>query len=271
MNSFTINALEKIIDKARVMKSKARSNQLSSMLNLSEIEPFIQPIFSCDRSVPAGCEILLRIKRNGQYLSPSAFIHDIEAGGMIDDITCDLIRETGIFFERYHDHLPEGFYFSFNIFPPQLKSQRVINDALRFQKQIRGKSRLVLEIVERGTEHIDDSVDIIDNLKARGVQFALDDFGAGAATLKYIEHVGFSIVKIDRHLTLANNGKLIYENIIDAVVQLSHRMGMTVTAEGVENKEQLSLLSHAGVNYLQGYFLAKPMQMNEFADKFLMN
>ncbi len=185
-------------------------------------------------------------------------------------ISRKMLRDVADFFVSHDNNLPDNFYFSFNIFAPQLNSKELVQDMILFCERFKGKAGLVLEIVERGTLQLDEeTMDIMEELMSKGIRFAIDDFGAGTSSLKYIEHVGFSTIKIDRELTLSSGNTLIYQKVIDAIVALSTQLGLSVTAEGVENPVQLEQLHKAGVNSMQGYYLAKPMEMPKFIEMYL--
>jgi EAL domain-containing protein (putative c-di-GMP-specific phosphodiesterase class I) len=113
----------------------------------------------------------------------------------------------------------------------------------------------------------DFALDTLQQLSEERVRFAIDDFGSGSSCLKYIEHMGFSTIKIDRCLTVASNGSLIYSAVIDSIIALSGRLKIEVVAEGVENSEQLSLLKDKGVHIFQGYLFSRPVTMRECCTK----
>lgn len=264
-------ALDKIINSVTKFRKWIKMIKLKSFLKQSEIVPFIQPIFHNDGKTLKGCEVLLRVENESTLVLPSAFINDLEKSDMLDSITCSLFEKVSHEIKQYKHQLPDGFYFSFNIASKQLRSNDVVKSAMRFNNEFKGFASLVIEIVERNAEYIDEVMDVMDEMISHGISFAIDDFGSGSASFKYIENLGFSVVKIDKSLTLSNDGELIYKNIIDAIVKLSHSLGLSVTAEGVENAEQIELLNNAGINQLQGFYLARPMLTNKFVGLFLMS
>ena len=137
-----------------------------------------------------------------------------------------------------------------------------------FKKVFDGRIAVTLEIVERGTMNLDDfALEAMLQLTESGVRFAIDDFGSGSSCLKYIEHAGFSTIKIDKCLTIASNGSLIYSAVIDSIITLAEQLQIHVIAEGIENVEQLSLLKDKGVNIFQGYLFSKPVSMCEFCTR----
>jgi diguanylate cyclase (GGDEF)-like protein/PAS domain S-box-containing protein len=121
-------------------------------------------------------------------------------------------------------------------------------------------SRLVLEITERVLEH--NGPDVIAGLplfSQLGVQLALDDFGTGFSSLSALGMLPLQNLKLDRSFVngLADSGPQ-YE-VVRSIVELAHRLGMAVVAEGIETEGQLRLLRGLGCDYGQGYFLARPL------------
>ncbi|CAM3661192.1 EAL domain-containing protein [Rahnella victoriana] len=248
----------------------AEERVLQKTIKRDEFHPFIQPVFSADGFTLKGCEILLRVKSENNYNSPVLYIHEMEASRYRDDIICHLFQEIEKSFENIMNYLPEDFYFSFNITAGQISSHDVINAALHFSRTFKDAATLVLEVVERTALNFDDkTMQVIEHLVANDIRLAIDDFSAGSLSLKYIENIGLSALKIDKDLTQAINGQLVYENVIDAIMTLSSRLGVSVTADGIETYEQMPLLRKAGINGLQGDYLAEPMQVSEFIHRYI--
>jgi EAL domain-containing protein (putative c-di-GMP-specific phosphodiesterase class I) len=100
-------------------------------------------------------------------------------------------------------------------------------------------------------------------LKRIGISLALDDFGTGHSSLSCLTAFPFDKIKIDRsfvsNLTKRNKSSA----IISSVVTLARGLDMTITAEGVETREQFELLRTLGVNFAQGYLLGRPVPISE--------
>lgn len=240
-----------------------RNRIVAAQLNEAEFIPYIQPIYRSDELI--GGEVLLRIKKKGILYTPESYISLIESSEAINDVTCELLKSVKNHFTPYIELLPEGFYLSFNICTKQLNSLRVTKAVIDFNEFFAGKAGVTLEIVERGTIEFDDfALETMQGLTDAGVRFAIDDFGHGSSCLKYIEHTGFSTIKIDKCLTVACNGALVYSAVIDSIVALSASLKINVIAEGIENNEQLELLKCKGVNLFQGYLFSKPLSMRAF-------
>ncbi|KXU82802.1 diguanylate cyclase [Paraburkholderia monticola] len=95
-------------------------------------------------------------------------------------------------------------------------------------------------------------------LKRLGVRIAIDDFGTGYSSLRYLADFSPDIVKIDRSFTARLDRDAAAASIVRGIIQMSHELGIKVTAEGVETDQQLHALRDAGCDYVQGYFLTKP-------------
>ncbi|MBC8728375.1 EAL domain-containing protein [Paraburkholderia sp. UCT2] len=96
-------------------------------------------------------------------------------------------------------------------------------------------------------------------LKRLGVRIAIDDFGTGYSSLRYLADFSPDIVKIDRSFTATLGRDAAAASIVRGIIQMSHELAIKVTAEGVETHQQLHALRDAGCDYVQGFFLTKPM------------
>ena len=106
----------------------------------------------------------------------------------------------------------------------------------------------------------------IDQLKAAGFKFSIDDFGVGYSSLAVLQNTRFNYLKIDQHFvsTLDNNPKS--QAVVRAIIELAHGMNMQAIAEGIETQMQLEVLRQLGCDFGQGYHLSRPMtqqQLNE--------
>ena len=122
--------------------------------------------------------------------------------------------------------------------------------------------RLELELNETGLMHDADQVrEMLQSLKQMGVHIALDDFGTGYSSLSYLQRFPFDSVKIDRSFiaTLADRDSDGARAIVGAILAMSYKLGLTVTAEGVETEAQMAMLRLYDCDQVQGFLLARPM------------
>jgi len=121
--------------------------------------------------------------------------------------------------------------------------------------------RLELEITE--SLFIDDPetvVTVLHGLRALGVRIALDDFGTGYSSLSYLRKFPFDKLKIDRSFVNAIKDDRIAHGILETILALGRVLNLSVTAEGVEDAEQIDILTRMTCNQFQGYYFSRPME-----------
>ena len=100
-------------------------------------------------------------------------------------------------------------------------------------------------------------------LKGMGCRFSLDDFGTGLSSFGYLQTLKVDNLKIDGSFVRDMADNPVNRAVVEAANQIGHAMGMQTIAEFVENEEILKVLSEIGVNYAQGYGVAKPVPLEE--------
>jgi EAL domain-containing protein (putative c-di-GMP-specific phosphodiesterase class I) len=93
----------------------------------------------------------------------------------------------------------------------------------------------------------------------KGFQLSIDDFGTGFSSMVQLVRLPFSEIKVDRSFVLRSQESKEARSVIKSIVDLGHSLGLTVTAEGVEDLETLNDLNSLGCDLAQGYFIARPM------------
>lgn len=124
--------------------------------------------------------------------------------------------------------------------------------------------RLMLEIAERWVALTDNSIALISALRRRGIRIALDDFGKGETSLR---HLGafeqLDVIKLDRDL-VRNAGTVTGRVILELLIEMAHRLGLEVIAEGVECRAHLDITRELGCDLVQGFLLHRTMADPEF-------
>ena len=119
--------------------------------------------------------------------------------------------------------------------------------------------RLTIEVTESATQHVVRLLDTLTRIRLKGMGLALDDFGTGYSSLLQLRQLPYSELKIDqafvRDATASRESRL----IIQALINLAHGMGLSATAEGVEDMETLALLREWGCDAAQGYLMSAPI------------
>ncbi len=127
-------------------------------------------------------------------------------------------------------------------------------------------ARLQIEINEAGLNRALDEVDLaaIAGLRGLGVQIALDDFGAGGASLSVLRTLDVDRVKIDGRFVRHALDDARDAHIVSAIVALARKLGLRVVAESVETAAQLALMKKIGCHEAQGFWLGRPVPPAEF-------
>jgi EAL domain-containing protein (putative c-di-GMP-specific phosphodiesterase class I) len=216
-----------------------------------------------------GVEALLRWNhpRRGP-ISPPAMIAVAEQSGLISDIGAWVLERAC---RDRADWLKEGHAIpldlAVNVSGRQLMSPDFrATVAAVLERTDTDPAGVVLELTENVLiEDGDRSVAVLGELKELGVRLALDDFGTGFSSLSYLRRLPIDIVKVDQGFVADIDQAPGVDAIIAAVTNLSHALGMTVTAEGVETPGQRDEIGAIGCDHSQGYFYARPMPAATFS------
>ena len=123
--------------------------------------------------------------------------------------------------------------------------------------------KLVLELTEGATQPLTNLMDTLTRFRIKGIGLAIDDFGTGYSSLMQLRQLPFTEVKIDRFFIADAPCNRDSEAIVRAIVTLAHDIGLSATAEGIEDDDQLLLLRELGCDIGQGYRIARPMPAEE--------
>ncbi len=120
-------------------------------------------------------------------------------------------------------------------------------------------SRVVVEITESTLmESLERAQAVLAQLRLLGVRIAIDDFGTGYSSLSYLTTFQPHIVKLDKSFLDGIATDCAARTVVEAVIELAHKLGILVVAEGVETESQLEILRSADCDEIQGYLLGSP-------------
>ena len=249
---------------------RADSDEASLALQLAiergEIELAYQPKLSLLTGELAGVEALSRWPGGPPgWNDPSDFVPLAERDGLIDALTDLGIRRALKQWVIWRDQgLEIGI--AFNISALTLRDVS-FPDILQRLCQLEGVpcEQLILELTEGATQHVVRLMDTLTRFRLKGMGAALDDFGTGYSSLVQLRQLPFTELKVDRlfvsEATRSQDSRLIVKSIID----LAHGLGLTVTAEGVEDDETFDLLRELGCDQVQGFLVAKALAPEKLA------
>ena len=235
-------------------------NGLSEALELNQMRLVYQPIVDANTHNTFVFEALLRWTFNNEMIPPDEFIRIAEQHGQIVKIGSWVLQQGCYAAAKWLSDDENSASISINVSVIQLLDDNfvtIVKQAL--QTSGLAAEKLYLEI----TESVFSANKIkmftqIKALQALGIKVSIDDFGSEYSSLSVMQDLEFNTVKIDKAFVdkLESSGFA----IIKAIVQIAKTLNCKVVAEGVENKQQAVMLNKLGVDSLQGYYFAKPME-----------
>ena len=239
-------------------------NDLRRAIKHEEFILHYQPIISLINNKIKGFEVLVRWRHPEKGLvSPNSFIPLAEETGLIIPLGFWVLKEACRQMSRWQ-HKFDGLIdwrVSVNISSKQLALPNfiaLVEDILQETKL--DPHNLKLEITESSlVEDTEQTIAILQRLKASGIEFSLDDFGTGYSSLSYLHQFPFDTLKIDRSFvnSIGDNAEKL--GIVRAIITLARNLGMNTIAEGIETVNQLTKLKALKCEYGQGFYLSKPL------------
>lgn len=244
-------------------KSKlSLNNQLRDALRNNELVLHYQPQYRVDNGSLSGVEALLRWqKMDGTMIPPGDFIPIAEETTLIQEIGYWVMKTACA---QYSFWLNNGLaipHLSVNVSARQFHTAGFVQQ-VEYVLRDTGvpPSRLLLEVTESVVlENRLDSIAKIRQLKGLGILISIDDFGTGYSSLAYLRDLPADEVKLDRSFiqTLVHSEQ--DKAIVKAILDLAKVFRFTVTAEGVEDEEQLAVLKALGCQHYQGFLTSRPL------------
>lgn len=244
--------------KERITASQMILEGLQHAMERKQFFLCYQPIQSAKDNVSFAFEALLRWNFNGKFIGPDVFIPLAEKSGLIKEIGAWVLNRACM--DAKHWQFNQQAAVSVNVSVIQLMDDgfiRLLDNCLRSSGL--APQRLHLEVTE--STFVENKVKIrqqLEQIQARNIDVSIDDFGTGYSSLSQLQSLRVNYVKIDKSFVDNIEGK--GEAIIRATLFIAHELNCKTIAEGVETKEQAIALSAMGVDYLQGYYFAKPMK-----------
>lgn len=236
----------------------------ASLLN-NEMEVFYQPQVSTQTRGICGFEALLRWTHPVRgRVPPSEFIPIAERTGFINTLGKWVLETACREAVRWRPDIK----IAVNLSPVQLHSENLIQNVVgALEKSNLAPGRLELEITESVLlGNSDQTLAILDSLKTVGITMAMDDFGTGYSSLSNLRRVPFEKLKIDQSFLVDIATERQALAIVEFVVGLGRKLGMTMIAEGVETEQQYALMRQLGCDQVQGYLVGKPVPVVKLAD-----
>lgn len=245
--------------------SRAMSLMNSMILGLSRGDLFLahQPKYDLRAGRAEAAEALLRWRHPQRgMIAPEQFIRTAETTGHIHPLT-DWVIDRAIADQRTLRAAGRDLPLSVNVSGRLMANEAFAERTLRQVR--RSGARLCFEITEAAV--IDNpklALDIMAQLRAAGVELAIDDYGSNLSSLSCLRIIPAQELKIDKAFVQAMSPGNSEALLVKSTIDLAHSLGMRVAAEGVETAEALLLLQAMGADLAQGYYIARPMPLDDF-------
>ncbi len=261
---FFIQEMDDIAHERRRLEQEIRQG-----IERGEFEPYFQPRMDIKSGKIVGCEALMRWHHPTRgVLAPGAFLDTLERGGLIEQVG-DAVRTKVCDYriKWHHDDLDVG-VISINLGGPEFFRHDIVDhlNTAMLRCGLEAKA-FEIEITESHVmENTGDSLAKLHALKNLGFSLAVDDFGTGYSSLAYLKRFPVDIVKIDKSFVDGCVTNPEDQDILRAILNLSHGLSLRVVAEGVETIAQLELLRELKCDEVQGYLIARPLPFEEYTE-----
>lgn len=255
-------------------RARAYDNELRRAADQGEFEVFYQPQVRLADRVLVGAEALLRWRHPSDgLLSPAAFMSALENRPVSIDVGRMVLRTACAQAAAWRAGGAAAFRIGVNLFGSQFRAGSLVPDvADALLTSGLPPSALELEITENILlRHDEGMIAPLQELRARGVCIAFDDYGTGYASLSMLKRFPITRLKVDQSFVRSMCHSEEDAAIVRAVLYLGRAFGFSVIAEGVETEEQAERLMRKGCEEVQGYLYGRPMPAAEFTARFALS
>ncbi|WP_153730609.1 bifunctional diguanylate cyclase/phosphodiesterase [Sporosarcina obsidiansis] len=240
---------------------------LSTALERQEFYMVYQPIYSIEDNRIVGFEALIRWKlpELGE-VGPGQFISHLEEDEAIVDTGRWIMNSVARQANEWSQAGYEDFTISVNVSVMQLHHDCFLHDVYSMLEETGvDPSLLIFEVTESViVEKVDSVIYILRTLNELGIQTAIDDFGTGYSSLSSLTTLPFQYLKVDRaFIQDVERREPGAEAILKGIIDIAKALDQTTVLEGVETLEQMRLLQTFGAQRIQGYFISKPLIVEE--------
>jgi len=242
-------------------------NDMQNALDEGQFKPFFQPKYSLKTNRACGAEALVRwIKPQKEIISPNVFIPIFERNGFIGkldyymwDAVCTLLRK---WLDEGLDPAPV----SVNISRANMYNPNIVSNLTSLVRAHNIPTKLLnLELTESAyMDNPEIMKRVIRELQEKGFVVMMDDFGSGYSSLNTLKDIPVDILKIDMKFLAGDDKTVRSERILSSIIRMAGWLSLPVIVEGVETSRQTDFLRSIGCGYVQGYYFARPMPVEEY-------
>ncbi len=240
---------------------------IQAVKSKTQIEVFYQVKIDAQNNHISGAEALVRWRHPTKGLIfPDDFIYIAESTGLMIELGNFIIEEAIFQLQEWNKLGLVGLKIAINLSPRQFQDSTLASfiSSLIAKYQV-DPNQLEFEITESlSMANMENTLRILNELKAIGVSIAIDDFGTGHSSLAYLKKFPINILKIDKSFVMDITTNEEDRVIAQTIISMAHSLGFHTVAEGVETKEHAQLLHNMKCDIFQGYHFSKPIPKDEF-------
>ena len=261
------NSYEQINEYKRLLKRASQIDHVvHNAVNQNVFTLVYEPIVETQTQMIMGMEALVKWRwKPTEILSPSEFISMSKSDGIIK-IPCKMILRTACLeFAGLQKEYLAPLFLSVNISPYEIVTEDFVHNVFNALHEAKlHPAQLQLEVTEQGLfTDFALIVEKLEQLSQAGIRIAIDGFGTRHSPLQYLQHLPIDTVKINQSFIeqIDTNGK--GTPILEAIIALSHEMGVQLTAEGIKKWHQAKYVTDNNIVTAQGFYYAKPQSIKE--------
>ncbi|OAL80109.1 diguanylate cyclase [Acinetobacter sp. SFB] len=253
-------------------EAKSQTKLINDLYKAVEEQQFIlfyQPKFTTKSHKICGVEALIRWNHPSLgLLTPNMFIDGAEKTGLIIQMGYWALEQACKQIQIWEQNGSNYFPLAVNLSAVQFEHKHLFSTLERLFDQYQiNPNHLAIEITEStAMHHIDASIRSFERLRQMGIKLAIDDFGTGHSSFLYLKNLPVDELKIDREFIRDLSVGSKDEMILESIIQLAIKLGLVVTAEGVETPSQADILTRLGCQQLQGYLLGMPVKVDRLEE-----
>lgn len=238
------------------------SKRISDAIENDYFTLFYQPVVSLRGDDAEHYEVLIRmVMENDEIIHPNAFLPAADRLGVAIDIDYWVVRNS---LRKISEFKADGrdVYLSINLSGRIFEAPELYEKVKRYISQYNvDPGHIIFEITEQtAVRHIEKASEIIEKLMSLGCQFALDDFGVGFSSFNYLKRLPVNYLKIDGDFVTDMVQDPVDQAMVQSMIQIAKTLNKKTIAEYVQDAATLEMLKGFGADFVQGYYLGKPVQ-----------
>ena len=254
---------------AKTLHSEELIESFQQALDEEQFKLFFQPKYNIqgDKPVFASAEVLVRwISPKFGFVNPGEFINLFEENGLIGQLDSYILEKAAKYMGEWKKKYGIVIPLSVNLSRVDIYRPTLVEDIIRFvDSNDVPRTAYYIEITESAfVEDAKEVIPVISKIRNSGFKVEIDDFGSGYSSFNALIDLPFDVLKIDMAIIKSMDRSPKVKEIIKMIINLSKTMDAVTVAEGVETKEQCDFLKESGCDVVQGYYLSKPLSLEDF-------